>query len=748
MSFAVQIAPRMEWPRAGSCPVIKDWGRDALELLHIQEIPRAGSPEREKRRTRQGPLAAKACARGLLPYYLPYDTPRGKVAATAEWFAVPYDLDHVPLTVAETLGVANAAFSGIRRLIWTTWSCMDGSASVRVIVLGDRSMTQAEVGDLWWWGRKRLLDAGLPEVNTDGQPSVDSRAVDGRLFYLPSVPASKIPGNEKWGGVIPRGAIGSDDDLPLGANDILAEARAIRAAEEPGHIARWPKVPVPHVGSAGRRGRSRVVTSRTGSGPSGSKGTTHSKDFSTVSVPSEGVTLLTFAEQHLQPGEEMSIGSVLDPTVTWLPDERVTDYETARLHRDADGSIWLHDFRTGETWRHRIEESADARDARLELQIDQAMAASVLIPDDPETEAAQHLVLLEAEAEEHQDDDILRGVVLEDLVVDDVPESVSTPAKGGSSTTPGQEWTRANEGDLKESLTWVETYSPKWGWCPTPRRKAYSGGRIVTLPCDGYGCPVCGPRKVMALRAAAGTRTRRWTEEGAWAGAVVSIPKSMMRTLTRWVADNPEDRKCIGVAEHPDRLPTFVLMWADGHAPEGVLADRIEEAGALVEGDLSDAADKLMRGIDLAGWKHADPDRVCVLRGPRELKHEVSVLRDAILGKARALPRTPAGGDGVGVVEPEKGIDLGSRSIEAVMEEAEARTGCKTRVVESRANVKARSRLIIWEFVGREGGADQPDPDEVIRQMHADGFFRKKNFTKKAVLDLDLDADGFAEMLG
>ena len=320
---------------------------DFTALMQITKIAEA---KYRHRRTRDGDLRAKECSPGLFPYLVPAGMPRGaKAAQVAAWVMVPQDLDKVPLSVADVAAIIELAFAGTCRLVWTTYSCTPITTSARLMLITDRDMTHAEACDLWWWVRRKLIDAGMPEVETGrpNEPCLDSRAMDGKLFYLPAVPTPMVAGVEGWGGVIPHGTVGEARDVPLCVDAILDEARTIRAHDEPLHLLRFPSVPVP--GAGGRKTVAAKSKARRGSTGS----TSVAVDLSSMPMPDTGMSVLSWTRANVGRGCETSIGSIFD--ADWVarhPGEATTSTD-ARLHHGEDGSVWVHDFRTNVNHIHR-----------------------------------------------------------------------------------------------------------------------------------------------------------------------------------------------------------------------------------------------------------------------------------------------------------------------------------------------------------------------------------------------------------
>ncbi len=257
MTAFLTIFPRMEatgvWHKE-PIPLNSGWHAQMGRLLEVTMIPEAEKRDRYTGSGKKKPLAAKSCAPGVAPYLLRQGGRRRKsdVMANDCWSWLPLDLDAVDLPVDNLLDIGTSALGDHKLAAWTTWSCRDGYASARLLIPLAEPVTFADLCKGWWWARRRLLDAGLPvqSVKT-GEPAVDSR-LDARLYYLPSVPTPQTLGNEKWGGVRPRGFVSPDDVPVLDLRSILDEGASIEKSDRPEHETLFPGVPVPG-GSRGRR---------------------------------------------------------------------------------------------------------------------------------------------------------------------------------------------------------------------------------------------------------------------------------------------------------------------------------------------------------------------------------------------------------------------------------------------------------------------------------------------------------------
>lgn len=350
------LAPHMEspkWHRALEVPRGEGWSKTISDLLLIQRIGALGSPSRRSRRTGKGKAAkaleAKLCAAAFLPYKLSASAARGAAGAAQldDWGWLPLDLDKVGISVEELLTTIEAAFGDVQRASWTTWSCKDGRASARVIIPLSRSATYQEVCALWWWAWDRLKAAGLPETGYDGkEPSLDPR-LDAKAYLLPAMPSSGVAGEEDWGGTIPRGVVGDDDEPLLDVEAVLPLGRAVEAAERESFAARWDSIPLPGGrGKASRTGGKLPLFQASRKGKTAASSTAKTSvraDFGAVRFA--GTTLREWADQHLGLGQEVSVGS------PWRSDGGSgLEGQSLRLHREATGRLWAHDFGSDTTY--------------------------------------------------------------------------------------------------------------------------------------------------------------------------------------------------------------------------------------------------------------------------------------------------------------------------------------------------------------------------------------------------------------
>lgn len=363
MSFtSLTRFPRMESTSRWDRPAISlgaGWHDEVTALLQTKVIP-AKRDRYVGKGDKKSPIPAKGCAPGIAPYLLRPGGKRGEadMRARSEWTHLLLDLDAAPLTVDALLDVVERAFGGTRHASWTTWSCKDGYASARVLLPLSRTVNEEEIIALFWGARRTVLDAGLPTDSAKAdEPCVDSRCLDGRLFYLPAMPASPVP-EDKWGGTIPRGLVSPDSVLVLDVDTVLDAGRKARAADEGAHIARWPAVPVPGKRKAARV---RVAGSSTEQRSASDAPDVHLVDFNSLAMFGTGMSVKEWADANLPDvSTEVGIGGwVFNPDAKWAPGDSALNYDTANLHRDENGRLWAKDWVKGDVYVHEFIRTVD-----------------------------------------------------------------------------------------------------------------------------------------------------------------------------------------------------------------------------------------------------------------------------------------------------------------------------------------------------------------------------------------------------
>lgn len=359
------LAPKMEASRQHSrllVPAGEGFEAEMRRLLSPLIISPKSHFVRRMRSTGKGRarqlLPAKQCAQGLLPYLLPPGEARGKVGQAVldqvQWLCA--DIDKAPMTVPELLDLLASAFDGVKRATWTTWSCADGRASARLVFPLSRLSTFEEVCSLWWWARRRLEEAGLPDGSYDGSgPTLDPR-LDAKLFYLPAYPESRVVGDEGWGGTIPCGYVSEDADALLDVDAVLPEAHRCELADRESFATRWPGIPLPGGKAKGARGgknspRLPVVQSawtgqKIGGKAKGGSSQTMRVDFSEVMLGGTTTSLREWADAHLAPGQKAGVGSPFRPD-----GGSGLAGKSLYVNRDDDGRLWAYDFGTEITYQ-------------------------------------------------------------------------------------------------------------------------------------------------------------------------------------------------------------------------------------------------------------------------------------------------------------------------------------------------------------------------------------------------------------
>ena len=134
-----------------------------------------------------------------------------------------------------------------------------------------------------------------------------------------------------------------------------------------------------------------------------------------------------------------------------------------------------------------------------------------------------------------------------------------------------------------------------------------------------------------------------------WSGIAVRLEgpeRALRRALHRWHTDAPEHRAHIGFSPVPGRID-LVVAWKDSHAPTGALARHLlrcqvdhepdtppDDFGELQGEAIGELLGGLGADIDLDAWMGEDAAHL--LRGCGWLKARVALVRDAVVGRARA----------------------------------------------------------------------------------------------------------------
>jgi len=632
--------PRMEQSRRWNqmcVPLAEGWHDAWIELLKVTTVAPVGSAARKDRWTKAGKtgksfLKAKECPPGVAPYLLGYGMRRCKadVDATNKWSHVVHDVDAAPLALRELFHVVARAFGDLRHVLWTTWSSRDGYASARIMLPLSRTCTAEEAAALWWLTRRWLVEAGLPEESAKaGEPCDDSRAMDGRLFYLPSVPEGMVPGTEGWGGVKPIGSVSTDDTPLLDADALLAEARQVRAEDEPEHLLRFPDVPVP--GGKKGRGGARVAASR---GPAGSGSGSEVVHEDWAAVPFAGTTLLAWCDAHLAPGTEASVGS------PWRDDGGSGESgKSLRVHRGLDGKLWGKDFVTGKV--HVNGEGPSVR------------ARTLATADPLDLGAFFRLARIEEEAANRPIREV-RGLSFEDLSESSEGEDTL------SSELSDNRLSRA--GERLDVLGRVEVN------CPKARTHLVGKGNTISarlLPCGARTCPACGPVIRRAEAAAAAAHLGDLAAAG-WTFRLLgrAMDGAEEKDVRRW-RQGRDDRGLLVVPSNLGSEATTILLAAPGEE----IPD-LDDAEELAAADVADEVEGLILGQT---WGRAGTHG---LRGDRALVKAICLLRNALLGRQRAKEAL----DGTGSAEDADAVVVTTTAtLDEVREAVEAELGAPLR---------------------------------------------------------------------
>ncbi len=255
-------------------------------------------------------------------------------------------------------------------------------------------------------------------------------------------------------------------------------------------------------------------------------------------------------------------------------------------------------------------------------------------------------------------------------------------------------------------------------WCPRgPNQHVAVGEREAVssrLACNAYGCYVCGPRQVYALRGSARTVVRRMAS--GWSGTTFGLTESsdtLLRALRRWVAKAPEQRAAIGFAITPEKT-SYLAMWGgDDHRPVGALVAHLEAVGAVLTSEpLHEVIDRMGAEIDLVEWTLSERKAV-ILRGTKNLRHRVADLRDRVLGRSRARRDKDEKPD------PNRVVVRTYTTLSETQEEASRRAFADTQDTEVEVSNRTRTQTTRWGFT------DNTPVRPFLKQMMDEGWFKK-----------------------
>jgi len=589
--MSILYFPRMESTGQWQDRVV-EWDDFAETILKVRGIPAS-----RQRWTGSGKgkrmIPAKSCAPAIAPYYLEHGERRSNVAMAAhdQWGHLIMDLDALPLLVDSLLGIVDRAMKGIRYASWTTWSCRDGYASCRVLLPLSRISTLAEASALWWHARALLQAAGLPESSAKpGEPGIDPRMAESRLYYLPSVPASRVKGDEAWGGTYPKGRVAPSSFPCLDVDALLPEAQLLASREAPAHRERYPSLPTPTLGKALTGANKTKAGTHTAS-----SGGAHTEyvDFATVATgEADFPTLKDFLHANLEPGEDYFWGSAIG--VERAPGDGITQGKSCHYWRGENGGLTAYSFATntfyvdqavfvepeyvaGSTPRERIVEEPSAWSRAMDRwqaphELEARLEAAQLSPE---------------------------GLFDHDL-----------RAMASEATCP-----------------------------PCPRRITLlvpqdSGLIARHMPCDQSTCPNCGPRRREIRAIAAHGYVADRTCGGGWRGVGFSSSSSEApRTLTRASSD---DLFWMGVQAAPGEY-RYMVFFRGSRPTKGALGRLLHGAMPL---DLGEDILRIARSVDLDAWGEwvrsetsaGRAGRVSTISAPKAALHQIVALADDLMG--------------------------------------------------------------------------------------------------------------------
>ncbi len=370
-----------------------------------------------------------------------------------------------------------------------------------------------------------------------------------------------------------------------------------------------------------------------------------------------------------------------------------TDAKTEPVNIDALLDDWFGD--PAPEIAEEEDEESDISEADRHVEALEAAAARVAIPEVP--------------------DDLLDDLLGESRQ-EDVRPSLYRSSNRLQRTSEVEE--QASEAEEEEANAHFQDLGGHAVWCPRGPNQHVAVGQMEAvssrLACNAFGCYVCGPRQVYALRGSARAVVRRMAS--GWSGMTFRLTGAagtLMKGLRRWVAKAPEHRAVLGFAITPEEI-SYLAMWdGDCHQPVGALVGHLEAVGAiLVSEPLHEVIDQMGAEIDLVEWV-ASERKTVILRGTNHLRHRVADLRDRVLGRSRARRREDEEPD------PNRVAVRTYTTLAETQAEASRRALADTRDTEVEVSNRTRTQTTRWGFT------DNTPVRPFLKQMMDEGWFKK-----------------------
>ncbi|MCB9681374.1 MAG: bifunctional DNA primase/polymerase [Alphaproteobacteria bacterium] len=248
-------------------------------------------------------------------------------------------------------------------------------------------------------------------------------------------------------------------------------------------------------------------------------------------------------------------------------------------------------------------------------------------------------------------------------------------------------------------------------WCPRgpylhAARRGSSTACSTQLPCGSYDCSTCGPRKLTAWEAAAGTVLRRFLD-GAWEGytfeVVGGIPVALRQALRRW--RKAGNGTYVATSPAPDRTVVTLMFPRSGRPTRGLHGLMIEHGATCL-----DSADEVIRAVcgsirstDRMAWVEHDGD-ARLIASKTTITRRITALRDLVLGR--------------GSVSKQEDVvsHVSYTPTATVIDIAENMMGHDVDVIDEVVVARKGAKRTIWAFDDR-----RITPDVAIERIKRDG---------------------------
>ena len=271
-----------------------------------------------------------------------------------------------------------------------------------------------------------------------------------------------------------------------------------------------------------------------------------------------------------------------------------------------------------------------------------------------------------------------------------------------------------------------------------------SGGptaMTIRVPCKGYGCSVCAPRKMIALQAAATVIFGDEVIGAGWETVVFDCPSSgktwdrIRQQLSSWASLRDRHHLSYGVRPGTNRVH---VIYRDGDEPQTrtALHRTFIELAATYEAEAVPAIVDTIGQIDLTAWAAHDR-RKHIDRGKSEMQRRITALHAEVFGAAGSKLTTAERRR-----RRETRVVLSSNeTTDAIRLAAEKEMGgVATEAEDVAVDVRSRRAFTKWRFT-----MEEVDARVALQRVKDKQSPPQARLPSTALCELE-DADGFIEV--